>query len=58
MRINIVDACNQMYGIKHKKVWPGTLITNLNQYANACYGSCGRFNNLQSVNQVLHTPCG
>ena len=58
VHINIIDACKQMYGIKKPKAWPGTYITNLNEFRNACYGSCARFHNLQSMNQVRQTECG
>ena len=58
VHINIIDACKKMYGVKKPKAWPGTLITNFNEFRTACYGSCARFNNLQSINQVRHTECG
>ena len=58
MEINIIDACKIMYGQKTPKKWPGTFVTNLNEFANACYGSCARFNNLQSAQQVADTSCG
>ena len=58
MKVNIVKACKQLYGQKDPKVWPGVVLNNLNDFANACYGSCARFNNLQSISQVLDLPCG
>ena len=49
MEINIIDACKQKYGIKTPESWPGTFITNFDEFKNACYGSCARFNNQQSI---------
>jgi len=58
MEINIIDACKQKYGIKTPQAWPGTFITNLNQFKTACYGSCARFNNQQSISEVINSQCG
>jgi len=58
MEINIIDACKQKYGIKTPKSWPGTFITNLDEFKNACYSSCARFNNQQSISQVINSECG
>ena len=58
MKVNIVEASKQLYGQKNPKQWPGVTLNNLTDFANACYGSCARFNNLQSISQVLDLPCG
>ena len=58
MKVNIVQACKHLYGQKDPKVWPGVTLNNLTDFANACYGSCARFNNLQSISQVQDLPCG
>ena len=58
MKVDIVKACNEIYGKKTKESWPGTIRTNLNEYANACYGSCARLHNFQSNSQVLASKEG
>ena len=58
MEINIIDACKQKYGIKTPQTWPGTFITNLDEFKNACYGSCARFNNQQSISEVINSEWG
>lgn len=60
LNVDIVSACNHMYGVKEGEEipWPGTFRTNLNQYANACYGSVARLNNFQSNSQVLDSNHG
>ena len=58
MKVDIVKACNEIYGKKTKESWPGQVRTNLNEYANACYGSCARLHNFQSNEQVLDSKEG
>jgi len=58
MKVDIVKACNEFYGNKNAERWPGNFRTNLNEYANACYGSCARLHNFQSNSQVLDSVDG
>lgn len=58
MKVDIVSACNKLYGKKNKEWWPGNLRTNLKEYGNACFGSVARLYNFESNSQVLSTPKG
>ena len=58
MKVDIVSACNKLYGKKNKELWPGDFRTNLNEYGNACFGSVARLYNFESNSQVLSTPEG
>jgi len=58
MKVDIVKACNVMHGKQNPEKWPGNFRTNLNEYANACYGSCARLHNFQSNSQVLDSKEG
>jgi hypothetical protein len=58
LKVNIVKACDEIYGKKNAEKWPGKFRTNLNEYANACFGSCARLHNFQSNSQVLSSKEG
>ena len=58
MKVDIVKACNEIIWEKNPETWPGKFRTNLNEYANACYGSCARLHNFQSNSQVLDSKEG
>ena len=58
MKVDIVKACNEIYGKQNKENWPGDFRTNLNEYGNACFGSVARLYNFESNSQVLSTPEG